>query len=309
MSSEPKPQPSPAPRPRPRRTGNPAPARPDPARYGAADAAELADALGYDPDDPATWPGDAQAVPVAPAAGTGAGATSAEVPADDDALTLTDAKAMRALAHPLRMALLELFAVRETLTATQASDALGESPANCAFHLRTLAKYGFVREAGGGRGRERPWTLASRNVMLTTNQPDQQAALAAGELGRLWLERWIERARRAYGSRNEVPGWDEASGWSSSHVFLTPDETTRLRGDIRRLLKRYEDRLTDPALRPEGALPVEWTIFASPSPELAEPGPRRMIRGLAARAARQPGRRRSSITRYILIRSTKRDTS
>jgi hypothetical protein len=33
---------------------------------------------------------------------------------------------------------------------------LGESPANCAFHLRTLAKYGFVEEAGDGRGRERP---------------------------------------------------------------------------------------------------------------------------------------------------------
>jgi hypothetical protein len=271
MSSEPRPQPSPAPRPGPRRSGDPAPARPDPARYGAA---ELARALGYDPDDPATWPGDAPAADAGPAADTG----TAEAPADDDEpVKLTDAKAMRALAHPLRMAILELFAVRETLTATQASEALGESPANCAFHLRTLAKYGFVREAGGGRGRERPWALASRRMTLTTDQPDQQAALAAGELGRLWLERWIERARRAYGSRNEVPGWDEASGWSSSHVFLTPEETTRLRGDLRRLLERYEGRLTDPALRPQGALPVEWTIFASPVPGLAdpaEPGPR-----------------------------------
>jgi hypothetical protein len=34
---------------------------------------------------------------------------------------------------------------------------LGESPASCAFHLRTLAKYGFVEKAGGGRSRERPW--------------------------------------------------------------------------------------------------------------------------------------------------------
>ncbi len=144
---------------------------------------------------------------------------------------------MRALAHPLRMALLELFAVRETLTATQASEVLGESPANCAFHLRTLAKYGFVREAGGGRGRERPWTLASRSMTLTTSQPDPQAALAADELGRLWLERWIDRARQVLGSRNEVPGWDEASGWSSSHVFLTPDETIRLRDEMRRLLR------------------------------------------------------------------------
>jgi Helix-turn-helix domain len=266
MSSEPKPQPSP--RPAPRRAGNRAPVRPDPARYSAPDAAEPTGVPGCDPGDPATWPGDVPAAGAEPAADQGTG----PAPADGE-VTLTDAKVMRALAHPLRMALLELFSVRQTLTATQASEALGESPANCAFHLRTLAKYGFVREAGGGRGRERPWTLASRSVTLTTNQPDPQAALAAGELGRLWLERWMERARRTYGFRNEVPGWDGASGWSTSYVFLTPDETIRLRGDISRLLKRYEDRLTDPAVRPEGALPVEWSVFASPLPELAEPGP------------------------------------
>ena len=196
--------------------------------------------------------------------------------AGDEPVKVTDAKAMRAVAHPVRMALIELFGYRETLTATQASEALGESPANCAFHLRTLAKYGFVREAGGGRGRERPWTLVNRSVTITTDQPDPQAALAAGELGRLWLERWIERARRVFGSRNEVPGWGEASGWSNSHIFLTPDETTRLRGEMRQLLNRYERRLTDPALRPEGALPVDWAIFAAPVAEwlgpLGEPG-------------------------------------
>jgi hypothetical protein len=169
------------------------------------------------------------------------------------------------------MAILELFAVRETLTATQASDVLGESPANCAFHLRTLAKYGFVREAGGGRGRERPWALASRSMTLTTSQPDPQAALAADELSRLWLDRWMDRTRRLLGPRDEVPGWDEASGWTNTHVFLTPDETRRLRDEMRRMLKPYEDRLTDPALRPDGTLPVEWTIFASPTPGLAEP--------------------------------------
>jgi predicted transcriptional regulator len=266
MSSEPKPQPSPGPRPTPRRTGGSGPSRPDPARYrtgGETGAAELARALGYDPDDLAAWPGNA------PAAAASAAVTEAS--ADEDAVTLTDAKAMRAIAHPLRMAILELFAVRETLTATQASETLGESPANCAFHLRTLAKYGFVREAGGGRGRERPWALASRTMTLTTNQPDPQAALAAGELSRLWLERWIDRTRRVYGSRNDLPGWDEASGWSNSHVFLTADETRALRAEVRRLLKHYEDRLANPALRPEGALPVEVTLFASPAPELAEP--------------------------------------
>jgi hypothetical protein len=273
MSSEPTPPPSPQRRPGPRSTGDPGAGRPDPTRYrtGGAEAAELASVLGYDPDDPATWPGTAPAVTSGPTVGTAPGSGTAEA-ADDD-VTLTDPKAMRALAHPLRMAILDLFAVRETLTATQASEALSESPANCAFHLRTLAKYGFVREAGGGRGRERPWTLVNRGWTLATNQPDPQTALAAGELGRVWLERWIDRAKRVYGSRNELPGWDEATGWSNTHVFLTAEETSMLRGDVRRLLKRYEDRLADPELRPEGALPVQWTVFASPAPELAEPDP------------------------------------
>ena len=189
---------------------------------------------------------------------------SSEPQAADEPVKLTDARAMRAVAHPVRMALIELFGYHETLTATQASELLGESPANCAFHLRTLAKYGFIREAGGGKGRERPWTLTNRTVSITEDQPDAQAALAAGELTRLWLERWIDRARSYFNVRNEMTGWEEASGWSNRHVFLTPEETTRLREEMRRLLERYEDRLADPALRPAGALPVEWTIFAAP---------------------------------------------
>jgi hypothetical protein len=245
MSSEPKPPPSP--HPAPRQAGKRAPVRPDPARYGAPGA-----------------PGPAVTA-----------AAAAEAPAGDEPVRLTEAKAMRALAHPVRMALLELFNFRETLTATQASEALGESPANCAFHLRTLAKYGFVREAGGGRGRERPWTLASRRVTLTTDQPDPQAALAADELSRLWFDRWVDRTKRLLGSR-EKPGWEEASGWTGRHLFMTPDETARLRVELSQLLDRYEGRRADPSLRPEGALPVEWTIFTAPWPDeaaLDDPGP------------------------------------
>ncbi len=275
MSSEPTPRPSRRLRPRPR---DPGARRPDPAGDGALGAAELARARGYAPDDPATWPGTAAEVPVEPAAV----APAVAEPADDHGIMLTDAKAMRALAHPVRMALIELFGYHETLTATQASELLGESPANCAFHLRTLAKYGFIREAGGGKGRERPWTLVNRTVTITDDQPDPQAALAAGELGRLWLERWIDRARQSFGSRNYLPGWDEASGWTSRHAFLTPEETVRLREEMRQLLNRYEGRLADPALRPAGALPVEWTVFAAPiaselaaEDPVASPGPAR----------------------------------
>jgi len=200
-----------------------------------------------------------------------------------ESVPITDAIAMRALAHPVRVALVELLGMVDTLTATQASELLGESPANCAFHLRTLAKYGFVQEAGGGRGRERPWKSAERSITISTKQEDPRAATAAGALSLAWLEHWIERARQVFGSSSFLPGWENATGWSRSGVFLTPEETSDLRRQIRRLLEPYEGRKSDPALRPPGALPVEWTVFAAPVPELAG-----FTEAQAREVARQP---------------------
>ena len=108
---------------------------------------------------------------------------------DHEQLDLTDPKAIRALAHPLRWALLEALGHAGTLTATQASEMLGESPANCAFHLRTLAKYGFVEEAGGGKGRERPWRQAYGRMSWRTRPGDEQFTLASEALDQVWLDR------------------------------------------------------------------------------------------------------------------------
>ncbi len=184
--------------------------------------------------------------------------------------SLTDPTVMRALAHPVRVALVEMLGALGTVTATQASEVLGESPANCAFHLRTLAKYGFVQEAGGGRGRERPWKAADLRISVSSDQADPQAALAATSLNRLWFEQWVERARPMFGGAAALPGWRDATGWSRSAVFLTAPETLELSRQIDDLIRRYEPRKDDPSLRPPGALPVEWSIFSSPIAELAE---------------------------------------
>ena len=66
---------------------------------------------------------------------------------------------MRALAHPLRVALLEVMRRDGAITATRAAELLDESPGNMSWHLQTLAKYGFVEETGDGRGRSRPRRL------------------------------------------------------------------------------------------------------------------------------------------------------
>lgn len=193
-------------------------------------------------------------------------------------LNLADPKAMRAMAHPVRMALMELLAVAPTLTATQASEALGESPANCAFHLRTLAKYGFVREAGGGKGRERPWTRVHRSINLDTEgQADYQAELAARTLSEAYGERMLERVRYAYTNAVWPEGWEQAVISSDSVRFLTAEEAIGISQEIRAIIDRYEGRREDPGSRPAGALPVQVAHYIFPMAELA---------GLAG----QPGR-------------------
>lgn len=186
-------------------------------------------------------------------------------------LDLNDPKAMRALAHPLRWALLEALGHAGTLTATQASEMLGESPANCAFHLRTLAKYGFVEEAGGGKGRERPWRQAYRRLSWQARQGDEQFRLAGQALNQIWLDRVLSRARRSLAATASWPeGFEDDLGGSTSMLYVTPDEARELYGELMKTVERtigQEHRFTerkDPARRPPGAVPVEFVLLGYP---------------------------------------------
>jgi hypothetical protein len=190
---------------------------------------------------------------------------------DHEQLDLTDPKAIRALAHPLRWALLEALGHAGTLTATQASEMLGESPANCAFHLRTLAKYGFVEEAGGGKGRERPWRQAYGRMSWRTRPGDEQFTLASEALDQVWLDRVLSRARRSLSS---VASWPDALeddlGGSVSMLYVTPEEARELHAVLMKTFEQtigQEHRLTerrDPARRPPGAVPVEFVLLGYP---------------------------------------------
>jgi DNA-binding transcriptional ArsR family regulator len=179
---------------------------------------------------------------------------------------VTDPKTMRALAHPLRIALMEELAHAGTLTATQASEILGESPANCSFHLRTLARYGFVEEAGGGQGRERPWRLVRVGMSWSDVHDDTDTVLAASALTEIFVNRLLDRIRQYMAVRQSYPDeWREVTGPSQHVAYVTLDEMRQLDEDVVTILRRYDDRLADPSLRPEDSRPVELMAFAIPS--------------------------------------------
>jgi predicted ArsR family transcriptional regulator len=182
-------------------------------------------------------------------------------------LEIQDPKLMRALAHPVRVAIIEAIGASQTgtLTATEASELLGESPANCAFHLRTLAKYGFLEEAGGGRGRERPWRMRYRRFELATPQQDPQTRLAAEATAVIWVDRWLTRARerlmRTFGYPAE---WQGASVASQNDLYLTAAEAKDLNEAMRALIEPYRDRQHDASLRPAGSTRYELLVFGYP---------------------------------------------
>ncbi|HEY2506588.1 MAG TPA: helix-turn-helix domain-containing protein [Streptosporangiaceae bacterium] len=178
----------------------------------------------------------------------------------------SDPRAIRALAHPVRLSLLELLGHAGTLTATQASEVLGESPANCAFHLRTLAKYGFVEEAGGGRGRERPWRRVQGTIRIADTKGDPEYTAAASALGDALLPALTRRAMDTI-TRHDL--WPEA--WRKdvlsqgvSILYLTPGEAREIAAEMRTLTARHHERGDHPELRPAAAIPVEFLTFAYP---------------------------------------------
>ncbi|MDQ1662062.1 MAG: hypothetical protein QOJ68_2042 [Blastococcus sp.] len=178
---------------------------------------------------------------------------------------LTDARQMRAVAHPTRLALIGLLRREGPLTATQAGARLGESSGSMSFHLRQLAKYGLVEETGEGTGRRKPWRATARFTSWSATPEDPDLAEATTQFSRViaaryaaLTEAWIQQQVQ------ESDAWKTASQFGDTFLWLTPEELTRLGEKVTALLEPYDARLTDERERPEGSRLVSWLNLAFP---------------------------------------------
>jgi predicted ArsR family transcriptional regulator len=142
----------------------------------------------------------------------------------DEPPTVSDARRLRALTHPVRIALIGKLVLHGPLTATEAGELIGESPTTCSFHLRQLAKYGFVEEAGGGSGRARPWRMTTIGLSVTARE-DPESQLAEDALVRMVRERHLERYWTWLQTRASYPRrWRDAADDSAYVFYLTIEE-------------------------------------------------------------------------------------
>jgi DNA-binding transcriptional ArsR family regulator len=186
--------------------------------------------------------------------------------ANADLRRVTDARTLRALAHPVRIALIEALILGGAMTATEVGERIGESPTTCSFHLRQLAKYGFVEEAGGGKGRARPWRMTSIGFSFASAHDDPESEIAANALLHLLRERQLGRYQHWLETKASYPRiWQEAADDSEYLFYLTVDELEQLNHDLAALLRpRFAERIADPSARPAGSVPVELLLFSYP---------------------------------------------
>src|ERR1700744_5591086 len=94
---------------------------------------------------------------------------------------VSDPRALRALAHPLRLALLDRLMSFGEQTAAQCAAAVGSTASNCSYHLRALARVGLVEPGSSSDRRERPWRATSTGLEFGPADPsDPSAAAGAG---------------------------------------------------------------------------------------------------------------------------------
>lgn len=190
---------------------------------------------------------------------------SESTPDTGRARDVDDVRALRALAHPFRIRLYELVAREGTLTSTQASGLTGESTASCSFHLRQLAKYGFLEQAPQKDGRERPWRRTAAVNVFTRLADDSDYASAAEAAGLVAAERLRTQLRSYLASQErEQIQWRESSLLHDSLLYLTASELDALKRDVLALTRQYQARTVEAALRPTDSKPVAFFAAGFP---------------------------------------------
>lgn len=147
--------------------------------------------------------------------------------------------ALRAFAHPLRMAMYSALVQAGSATASQLARSLGESSGQTSYHLRQLERHGFVEDDPNHTGgRERWWRAVGFQMSDPALLHDPTTMGAASAVVREVIG---ERAAAltAWFEHLETPGDTKVAQLSASTLALTDAEATEMIGELAAMLDRY----------------------------------------------------------------------
>ena len=183
-----------------------------------------------------------------------------------DGIRRLDMTSLKALAHPLRVRILDTLATYGSFTASGLAERLGESSGATSYHLRQLEKHGFVRDdPARGTARERWWERTPDGISVAaTDFEPRSAGRAANDL--------VVREWQAY--RDSLLGdfiahgeelekrWYEASTLDTTNVRLTSEQLGALVAELETITERYANQYRQQ--QGPGTRPVQIQLNAFP---------------------------------------------
>ena len=153
-------------------------------------------------------------------------------------IQIDDPGALKALAHPARLAVVDELYQGLERTASELAELTGLTASAMSYHLRALERWGIV-ERGDERedGRERPWRAAGRTLSL---DPETISSAAADVVAATTLQHLRGLFRRwAAAEPGEPKAWRDVTGMSRGYLWLTEEEAEELAADLRGVMKKH----------------------------------------------------------------------
>ena len=176
--------------------------------------------------------------------------------------TVTEAKALSAMANPFRSRMMDALKVDGPSTASALAARTGQAVGSASHHLKVLREAGLVEEAPelAKDRRERWWRLVDPGTRWSRADfaDDTAAVTAAYAAEALALQRQFERTRDWNANAASVPEWDAVSFATQNWLRLTPDELQQVADEMVDVLMRW----SQPQVPDDGAERESVFVFA-----------------------------------------------
>jgi DNA-binding transcriptional ArsR family regulator len=159
-------------------------------------------------------------------------------------LEVSDPVALRALAHPVRLQLLNLVRDHKPVTGARLAELAGESTASVSYHLSVLARHGFVEPdpVPGQTRRHKPWRTTFESMRITGSIESGVAPVQTPEGAVLATMLAQTRGQQdAYlAGTSGLPGqWQDVGAFSMNQLVLSAAELDRMAAEVVAVLDRY----------------------------------------------------------------------
>lgn len=195
------------------------------------------------------------------------GMTEDERPGSESSVVHPDLRALRVIAHPVRLRMLGLLRRDGPSTATRLAQRLDINSGAASYHLRQLAGAGLiVEETGRGTARDRWWCAAHQTTDCSWADTEGALLEAGIAFARGVVNDYADQMIRVVEEMPLLPEkWQRASTTTDRFFLLTVDELRSMNDEIKAVLSRYRSHSgTEQA--PEGAVQVSAIYQAAPVP-------------------------------------------